>query len=169
MKKFISSIVSFTLFFSFYFPLIVFGSTVIIFDTRQYDKGKGKPITYTDTFSTRDSSAQYTLHVWQGQNGQNMAKSGNISLNGVEVVSARELRNGTGGVPPLDVFFMIDTNITSPIVSYNVDFDDDGIDDYSQDNADNISFTYNTEGIYYVKATVIDNQNNTYTDTKPLM
>lgn len=50
MKKFISSIVSFTLFFSFYFPLIVFGSTVIIFDTRQYDKGKGKPITYTDTF-----------------------------------------------------------------------------------------------------------------------
>ena len=68
-------------------------------------------------------------------------------------------------MPPINVFFLIDTKISWPIVSYNVDFDGDGTDDYSEDNADNISFTYATEGLYYVTATVIDQQNNTYTDT----
>jgi len=294
-----SFILFLTIFSTIHFPIYLYGSTAIIFDTKQYDKGKGKPVTYTDTFSVTNTSTQYTIHVWQGENGQSMAKNGSITLNGQEVVSPKELRNAigyiskpislrsnntlsvklkgksgvflrvritmptgpmdpsitisspfdgetvnresvmvsgtfnsyleevsvmvngrlaeinekdyvinnlplqlgqnsvaarvieasgykaeetitiqtdtqdqpvrlssniTGGVPPLDVKFTIDTNIANPITSYQMDFDGDGNIDYTADNPDDISFTYTANGIYFATATVTDNQGNQYSE-----
>ena len=73
--------------------------------------------------------------------------------------------NITSGVPPLTINYLLETDIPAPIVSYNLDFDGDGIFDYSKGHANNVSFTYNTEGIFSVTATVIDDQNNSFSDT----
>ena len=95
MKKNMFSVVLLALLNTLFFPFLVYASSVTIFNAKQYDKEKGKPVIYTDVFPAR-SSGTYTLEVWQGENGVNMAKNGNITLNGVEVVSSGELRKSTG-------------------------------------------------------------------------
>jgi len=280
-----------------HFPIHLYGSSTIIFDTQQYDKGKGKPVIYTSTFSADDTSTQGIIHVWQGENGENMAKNGSITLNGQEVVSSKELRKGTGyiskliniqlnnvmtvelkgkgdvflkvkitratepndpsitisspldgetvnkevvmvsgsfnslfnensvmvngklaevsgnsyfanniplivgqniisaqiiepggykaeetitiqmdtwtqplrlssnitsGVSPLAVYFTVDTDIPHPITTYQMDYDGDGSIDYTADNADNISYTYDINGLYLAHAIITDDQGNQY-------
>lgn len=297
MKKILLFIIFLAIFLIIHFPFYLYGSNTIILDTVQYDKEKGKPETYTNTFSVRDTSLQYTIHVWQGENGENMARNGSITLNGVEIISSKELRNGTGyisktvnlqlnntlsvelkgksevflrvkitgatgpmdptitisspshgdtinrktvlvsgaihsnveeisvkvngrlaevngdnyfindiplktgqnlitaqiieaegykaeesitiktdtqvqplklssnivsGIPPLNINFRIDTDIPHTITSFRMDYDGDGIIDYTADNADNISFTYNTSGIYYAAASITDDQGKQY-------
>ena len=71
--------------------------------------------------------------------------------------------NITSGIAPLQVFFSTSTSFTP--VSYRMDFEGDGIIDYTGTTFDNISYTYTTEGILYPTITVTDNQWNTYSDT----
>ena len=73
--------------------------------------------------------------------------------------------NITSGTPPLTIYFRIDINTSSPITTYQMDFDGDGIDPTTIEDPDNISFTYDQEGIYYPTITVTDDQSNQYTDT----
>jgi len=49
-------------------------------------------------------------------------------------------------------------------VSYEMDFEGDGIIDYTGDSFEDVSFIYTTEGIYYPEIRVTDDQGNTYTD-----
>jgi PKD repeat protein len=74
--------------------------------------------------------------------------------------------NITSGTPPLTIYFQIDTNISSPITMYQMDFEGDGvIDDPPIADLDKILFKYDQEGIYYPTITVTDDQGNQYTDT----
>jgi PKD repeat protein len=72
--------------------------------------------------------------------------------------------NVTSGISPLDVKFSIDTQISNQITTYKMDFDGDGPQDATTVDPDNISFTYE-EGLYYPTITVVDDQDNQYTDT----
>ena len=265
----------------------------VIFETTRYDKGKGKPVTYTATFSAEHASTECTLHVWQGEDGENMARNGSITLNGQTIVTQKELKKSPGyiskpvtvqlnnvmtvnlkgkagvflkvkiiretdpddlsitiispldgetvdgrsvtvwgsftalsdevsvmvndeyaevsgnnffannipltagentisaaviepegrkaletiivqtdtrvrpvrlssnissGVPPLAVNFAVATSVPFPINMYQMDFDGDGNMDYTADNADNVSHTYNIDGLYEVYALVTDDQ-----------
>jgi len=71
--------------------------------------------------------------------------------------------NITSGIAPLQVFFTASTSI-SP-ASYQMDFEGDGIIDYTGATFEDISHTYTTEGIFYPTLTVTDNQGNIYFDT----
>jgi YVTN family beta-propeller protein len=71
--------------------------------------------------------------------------------------------NVTSGIPPLQVSFTVSTSITPS--SYQIDFDGDGIVDYTGTAFDGVSFTYTTEGVFYPKVTISDGQWNTYSDT----
>jgi PKD repeat protein len=73
--------------------------------------------------------------------------------------------NITSGIPTLTTYFSVLTAIPNTIITYQIDFEGDGIIDYTGDTFDNISHTYTTEGIYYPTVTVTDDQGNTYTDT----
>ncbi|MEW6001107.1 MAG: IPT/TIG domain-containing protein [Nitrospirota bacterium] len=70
--------------------------------------------------------------------------------------------NITSGSAPLQVFFSISTNF-SP-VSYQMDFEGDGVVDYTGPTFEDINFTYTSEGIFYPTVTVKDNQENSYSD-----
>jgi len=72
--------------------------------------------------------------------------------------------NVTSGIVPLQVYFSIYTSGFTPI-SYQMDFQGDEVTDYNGAAFDNISFTYTSEGTFYPKVTVSDNQSNTYSDT----
>lgn len=84
------------IFLTIHCPIHLFANPAVVFETTRYDKGKGKPVVHTSTFSADDVSADCTLHVWQGENGRNMARNGTIALNGQVVVSKKELKKGTG-------------------------------------------------------------------------
>ncbi len=73
--------------------------------------------------------------------------------------------NKTSGVSPLDVKFSIDTQISNPITSYEMDYDGDGTIDQTIVDLDNVLYTYNQTGIYYPTITVTDDQASQYTDT----
>ncbi|MDO9289474.1 MAG: hypothetical protein Q7T83_11885, partial [Thermodesulfovibrionales bacterium] len=65
----------------------------IIFGPKQYDKPKGSPITYTDTFQAYTDS-NYTVWVQSGQDGLNEVKNVSVSINGTEVLDSSDLRKG---------------------------------------------------------------------------
>lgn len=71
--------------------------------------------------------------------------------------------NITSGIPPLQVSFTVSTSIIPS--SYQMDFDGDGVIDYTGTTFNGISFTYTTEGIFYPKVTIFDVQGNIYSDT----
>ncbi|MCL4475539.1 MAG: hypothetical protein M1508_04835 [Nitrospirae bacterium] len=71
--------------------------------------------------------------------------------------------NITSGIAPLQVYFSTSTTFTP--VSYQMDFEGDGIIDYTGETFENISFTYTMEGIFYPTATITDSQGNVYSDT----
>ncbi len=66
-------------------------SDSIIFGPKQYDKPKGSPVTYTDTFQAYTGS-NYTLWVQSGQDGLNEVKNVSVSINGTEVLDSSDLR-----------------------------------------------------------------------------
>jgi hypothetical protein len=68
--------------------------------------------------------------------------------------------NITSGVPPLQVSFNVETSIIP--ATYQMDFDGDGIADYTGTTFDGVSFTYTTEGVFYPKVMISDSQGNTY-------
>jgi PKD repeat protein len=69
----------------------------------------------------------------------------------------------TSGIPPLQVYFSVSTSFTP--VSYHVDFDGDGVVDYTGTTFQNVSYTYTSEGIFYPTLMITDNQGNVYSDT----
>jgi hypothetical protein len=73
--------------------------------------------------------------------------------------------NITSGLSPLDVEFSIDTQISNPITTYEMDFEGDGVIDQTIVDPDNVPFTYVQEGLYYPTITVTDDQSYQYTDT----
>ena len=73
--------------------------------------------------------------------------------------------NITSGLSPVDVEFSIDTQISNPITTYEMDFEGDGVIDQTITDPDNVPFTYIQEGLYYPTITVTDDQGYQYTDT----
>lgn len=71
--------------------------------------------------------------------------------------------NITSGISPLTTYFSVSTSFAP--VSYRMDFEGDGVIDYTGSTFENISHTYTTEGIFYPTLTVTDNQGNIYSDT----
>lgn len=63
---------------------------------------------------------------------------------------------------PYLVSFIISEKLSNSILNYQMDYDGDGIVDYSGAKFDNIRYTYKKEGIYYPKVTVIDSTGNSF-------
>ncbi|MBI5875523.1 MAG: hypothetical protein HZB81_06745 [Deltaproteobacteria bacterium] len=68
-------------------------NSVTIFGPKQYDKPKGKPVTYTDTFHATSTTGTYTLWVQSGAANLNEVKNVSVSINGVEIIGSSDLRN----------------------------------------------------------------------------
>ena len=66
-------------------------SDYIIFGPKQYNKPKGSPVTYTDTFQAY-TGINYTLWIQSGQDGLNEAKNVSVTINGIEVLDSSDLR-----------------------------------------------------------------------------
>ena len=98
----------------------------------------------TDSYGNTDTT---TITVYTNDITQNAKLSANI----------------TSGIAPLQVYFTASTSSTP--TSYQMDFEGDGIIDYTGPAFEDISFTYNSEGIYYPTISVTDDQGNTYSDT----
>jgi len=67
-------------------------SELTIFGPKQYDKPKGKPVTYIDNFQANYTTGTYTLWVQSGAEGLNEIKNVSVSINGVEIIDSRDLR-----------------------------------------------------------------------------
>lgn len=72
--------------------------------------------------------------------------------------------NLDSSIAPFNVYFSTSTSKFTP-VSYQMDFEGDGVIDYTGASFKNISHTYTSEGIFYPSVTAIDNQGNTYSDS----
>lgn len=77
--------------------------------------------------------------------------------------------NPESGVAPLTINFSASTAIPNAVTSYQVDFDGDAVDDYSDTTFDNVSHLYSSQGIYYVTLTVVDAAATSYRDTIAIM
>ena len=73
--------------------------------------------------------------------------------------------NITSGLSPLTSYFMVSTEIPNAVTGYQMDFDGDGVIDYTGETFENMTFTYTPEGVYYPTVTVTDDQRNMYTDS----
>lgn len=100
--------------------------------------------TATDSYGNTDTK---TITIYTNDITQQVELSANI----------------TSGIPPLTVFFSALTSFIP--VSYQMDFEGDGIIDYTGATFENISHTYTSEGIFYPTLSVTDDQGNTYSDT----
>jgi len=78
---------------------------------------------------------------------------------------ARLEANIHSGIAPLTTYFSARTFISNTVTSYEIDFEGDGVIDYSGTGFEDISHTYDTEGVYLPTLRVRDSQGNTYTDT----
>lgn len=66
-------------------------SEYAIFGAKKYDKPKGSPVTYTDTFQVY-MGINYTLWVQSGAEGLNEVKNVSVSINGTEILDSSDLR-----------------------------------------------------------------------------
>lgn len=76
---------------------------VVEFGPKQYDKPKGRPITYTDTFQSISVIRTHTIWVQNGKDGCNEVKHLSIALNGVEVITSKDLRAHNPAAKPITV------------------------------------------------------------------
>ncbi|MDA8240573.1 MAG: hypothetical protein M0Z67_09425, partial [Nitrospiraceae bacterium] len=77
--------------------------------------------------------------------------------------------NITSGIPALITYFAVATELPNPVMTYEMDFEGDGVMDYTGAAFEDISFTYTAEGIYYPTLKVTDDQGNIYSDTIPVV
>lgn len=63
-----------------------------VFGPQQFDKPKGKPATYTESFQAPYPSGKHILWVESGTEGLDAAKNISVSVNGVEVIKSADLR-----------------------------------------------------------------------------
>jgi hypothetical protein len=73
--------------------------------------------------------------------------------------------NIESGISSLTTYFSVSTSIPNAAVSYQMDYEGDGVIDYTGTNFDNISHLFTAEGVYYPTVAVTDSQGITYTDT----
>ena len=71
--------------------------------------------------------------------------------------------NITSGISPLIAYFSTSTSFIP--VSYQMDFEGDGIIDLAVTTFEEISYTYLSEGIYFPTLIITDDQGDTYSDT----
>lgn len=89
-----------------------------------------------------------------------------ITVNAVTTSPHVSLRaNIESGIAPLTTYFSVLTSMPNAVSTFQMDFEGNGIIDYTGTTFDNIRFAYDTEGIYFPTITVTDDQSNTYTDT----
>ena len=89
-----------------------------------------------------------------------------ITVNAVTTEPYVTLRaNIESGIAPLTTYFSVSTSIPNAVANYEIDYEGDGVIDYTGAAFEDISVTYSTEGVYYPTITVTDDQSNTYTDT----
>lgn len=72
--------------------------------------------------------------------------------------------NVTSGIAPLQIYFSVSNSGFTPVL-YQMDFEGDGVFDYTGTAFDDINYIYTTEGIFYPTITVTDDHGNTYLDT----
>ncbi|MBI5213916.1 MAG: carboxypeptidase regulatory-like domain-containing protein, partial [Nitrospirae bacterium] len=77
----------------------------------------------------------------------------------------RLISNIDSGIAPLMVSFSVSTQTTHSITNYQIDFQGDGIIDYTGTTFENINHAYIVEGVFYPTLTVTDDQGNSYSDT----
>lgn len=70
--------------------------------------------------------------------------------------------NITSGLPPLQTYFTLSSELPNIIVNYQIDFEGDGVVDFITGTFEDVSFTYATEGIYHPTVTVTDEEGNIY-------
>ncbi|TAN42406.1 MAG: transglutaminase domain-containing protein [Nitrospirae bacterium] len=73
--------------------------------------------------------------------------------------------NITSGIPDLTTYFAAGTAIPNPVAMYQIDYNGDGVIDYTGTTFEDMQYTYTTGGIYFPTITVTDDQGNVYTDT----
>jgi len=94
------------------------------------------------------------------------SSSASITVNTSDTTRKVKLSaNITSGIAPLGILFSATTGMPNQIGSYQMDFNGDGVVDYTGAAFDNMTYTYTTEGVYYPAVTVTDIQGNTYSDT----
>ncbi|MDA8238771.1 MAG: hypothetical protein M0Z67_00190 [Nitrospiraceae bacterium] len=87
-----------------------------------------------------------------------------ITVNTMDTIrNVRLSANITSGVAPTEIVFSATSSF--PPVSYQMDFEGDGIVDYTGPAFENMTWTYGSEGIFYPTLTITDNQGNVYSDT----
>ncbi len=69
------------------------------------------------------------------------------------------------GTAPLTVFFVVSENLSNTILNYQIDFNGDGITDYTGLSFDNVNYTYTVEGTYHPQVTVMDSVGNNYSSS----
>jgi hypothetical protein len=95
----------------------------------------------------------------------NNSATASVTVNAVTTGGYIELSsNIESGIAPLTANFSASTSSVTP-ASYQLDYEGDGVVDYTGTTFENISHIYTTEGIFYPTVTVTDNQGNTYSDT----
>jgi len=98
------------------------------------------------------------------KDGAGNTGSAAVSITTADVSEAIRLTaNVTSGVVPLTVYFSISTSFVP--VSYQLDFEGDGVIDYTGTTFENVSHTYAQEGTFFPTVTGKDDQGNIYSDT----
>jgi len=100
--------------------------------------------TATDSYKNADTK---TITIYTNDISQHIELSANI----------------TSGIPPLTTYFSTSTSFIP--VSYEMDFEGDGISDFTGTAFEEVSYTYSSEEIFYPTLIVTDDQGDTYSDT----
>ena len=66
--------------------------------------------------------------------------------------------NVSSGIPPLNVFFIVDTNSPYPATAYGMDYDGDGTIDETATKADDFEYVYELVGTYHPYVSMLDDQ-----------
>jgi hypothetical protein len=110
---------------------------------------EGQNVITADALDTEGNSASYSVLV-----------------NAVTTTPHITLRaNIETGIAPLTTYFSVSTSIPNSVTSYDFDYEGDDVVDYTGATFDDISVSYETEGVYYPTVTVTDDQGMTYTNT----
>jgi YVTN family beta-propeller protein len=100
--------------------------------------------TATDSYGNIDTE---TITIYTNDTTQHVALSANI----------------TSGISPLIAYFSTSTSFIP--VSYQMDFEGDGIIDLTETTFEEISYTYLSEGTFFPTLIITDDQGDTYSDT----
>lgn len=70
----------------------------------------------------------------------------------------------SSGIAPLQVYFVIKTDISSRATNYGMDYDGDGVFDKVSTNADGFEYVYTDTGSYHPYVSVLDEQGQSFGD-----